>query len=49
MAKMHDNYCEEYLERFENKSNIDIISALNRKVWKPGWGPASIGYLTALQ
>ena len=46
--KMPEDYCEEYLERFKEKSDLDLIRSLNQEVGKPGWGPARIGYLTAL-
>ena len=48
MAKMPEDYYEEYLERFKEKSDLDLIRSLNQEVGKPGWGPARIGYLTAL-
>lgn len=48
MAKMPENYCEKFLELFEEKSDLDIIRSLNQEVWEPGWGPARNRYLTAI-
>jgi len=49
MAKSVHDYYLEFLERFEDYSDLDIIKSFNREVGCGGWGVARSGYLSALR
>jgi len=49
MAKTADDFCEEFLERFETFSDLEFIRAFNREVGGGGWGVARCGYFLAIR
>ena len=49
MTKYTDDFYREYLERFKNYTDLDIITAFNHEVGSSGTGTARSGYLAALR
>lgn len=49
MNKTYDDFCRQFLERFSEYSDLELINSFNSQVGNPGTGTAKMGYLGALR